>query len=67
MSIGRTFEEALQKAIRMTGMGARGLSDEVRLLVLIFFPSKRPFASPRTGGSSPSTGPRRRLERRGGA
>ena len=26
MSIGRTFEEALQKALRMTGAGAPGLS-----------------------------------------
>lgn len=32
MSIGRTFEEALQKAIRMTGIGAPGLSGEDRLL-----------------------------------
>jgi carbamoyl-phosphate synthase large subunit len=28
MSIGRTFEEALQKALRMTGIGAPGLSAE---------------------------------------
>ena len=27
MSIGRSFEEALQKAVRMTGTGARGISD----------------------------------------
>jgi len=32
MSIGRTFEEALQKAIRMTGTGARGLSDDPKLM-----------------------------------
>lgn len=32
MSIGRTFEEALQKAVRMTGMGANGLSDDPKLL-----------------------------------
>ena len=32
MSIGRTFEEALQKAIRMTGMGAGGLSNDASLL-----------------------------------
>jgi carbamoyl-phosphate synthase large subunit len=28
MSIGRNFEEALQKALRMTGIGAPGLSDD---------------------------------------
>jgi len=32
MSIGRTFEEALQKAIRMTGTGAHGLSDDPKLM-----------------------------------
>jgi carbamoyl-phosphate synthase large subunit len=30
MSIGRTFEEALQKALRMTGIGAPGLAGETR-------------------------------------
>ena len=28
MSIGRSFEEAIQKALRMTGIGAPGLSDD---------------------------------------
>jgi carbamoyl-phosphate synthase large subunit len=32
MSIGRTFEEALQKALRMTGIGAPGLSGEDSLI-----------------------------------
>ena len=32
MSIGRSFEEALQKAIRMTGTGACGLSDDAGLM-----------------------------------
>ncbi|MDR1957351.1 MAG: carbamoyl-phosphate synthase (glutamine-hydrolyzing) large subunit, partial [Treponema sp.] len=32
MSIGRTFEEALQKALRMTGIGAPGLAGEDSLL-----------------------------------
>jgi carbamoyl-phosphate synthase large subunit len=31
MSIGRTFEEALQKALRMTGIGAPGLSADAGL------------------------------------
>jgi carbamoyl-phosphate synthase large subunit len=31
MSIGRTFEEALQKALRMTGIGAPGLSADTSL------------------------------------
>jgi carbamoyl-phosphate synthase large subunit len=31
MSIGRTFEEALQKALRMTGIGAPGLSSDPEL------------------------------------
>jgi carbamoyl-phosphate synthase large subunit len=31
MSIGRTFEEALQKALRMTGIGAPGLSADPEL------------------------------------
>jgi carbamoyl-phosphate synthase large subunit len=31
MSIGRTFEEALQKALRMTGIGAPGLAGEDNL------------------------------------
>ncbi|MHB9292317.1 carbamoyl-phosphate synthase large subunit [Hollandina sp. SP2] len=31
MSIGRTFEEALQKALRMTGIGAPGLASEDNL------------------------------------
>jgi carbamoyl-phosphate synthase large subunit len=32
MSIGRTFEEALQKALRMTGIGAPGLCAETAIL-----------------------------------
>lgn len=32
MSIGRTFEEALQKALRMTGIGAPGFSGDDELL-----------------------------------
>ncbi len=46
MSIGRTFEEALQKAIRMTGMGARGLSDEARLLGPDFLSLKTALRQP---------------------
>uniref|UniRef100_A0A7C3E7P4 Carbamoyl-phosphate synthase (Glutamine-hydrolyzing) large subunit n=1 Tax=Gracilinema caldarium TaxID=215591 RepID=A0A7C3E7P4_9SPIR len=46
MSIGRTFEEALQKAIRMTGIGAPGLSGEARLLGTDFKDLKEALAKP---------------------
>ncbi|MCA1950318.1 MAG: carbamoyl-phosphate synthase (glutamine-hydrolyzing) large subunit [Treponema sp.] len=46
MSIGRTFEEALQKAIRMTGIGAPGLSGEDRLLGADFKDLKEALAKP---------------------
>ncbi|AEJ19029.1 carbamoyl-phosphate synthase large subunit [Gracilinema caldarium] len=46
MSIGRTFEEALQKAIRMTGIGAPGLSGEDRLLGSEFKDLKEALAKP---------------------
>ncbi|WP_304221458.1 carbamoyl-phosphate synthase (glutamine-hydrolyzing) large subunit [Gracilinema caldarium] len=46
MSIGRTFEEALQKAIRMTGIGAPGLSGEDRLLGTDFKDLKEALAKP---------------------
>jgi carbamoyl-phosphate synthase large subunit len=46
MSIGRTFEEALQKAIRMTGTGARGLSDDPKLLGLDFKSLKQALHQP---------------------
>ncbi|MDR2446689.1 MAG: carbamoyl-phosphate synthase (glutamine-hydrolyzing) large subunit [Treponema sp.] len=40
MSIGRTFEEALQKALRMTGAGATGLSGDDNLCGASFTTSK---------------------------
>lgn len=46
MSIGRTFEEALQKAIRMTGIGAPGLSGEDRLLGTDFKNLKEALTKP---------------------
>jgi len=46
MSIARTFEEALQKAIRMTGIGAPGLSGEDRLLGTDFKDLKEALAKP---------------------
>jgi carbamoyl-phosphate synthase large subunit len=44
MSIGRSFEEALQKALRMTGIGAPGLAGDLRLC----------FAEPPAAGENPA-------------
>jgi len=46
MSIGRTFEEALQKAIRMTGTGAPGLSDDPKLMGREFTSVKQALREP---------------------
>ena len=46
MSIGRTFEEALQKAIRMTGMGAPGLSDDPKLMGKEFTSTREALRQP---------------------
>lgn len=46
MSIGRTFEEALQKALRMTGIGAPGLSADDKLLGPGFPGLKEALATP---------------------
>ncbi|HCM27456.1 MAG: carbamoyl phosphate synthase large subunit [Treponema sp. GWB1_62_6] len=46
MSIGRTFEEALQKALRMTGIGAPGLSGDEALLGLGFKDLKEALTRP---------------------
>jgi len=46
MSIGRTFEEAFQKAIRMTGIGAPGLCGDDRLLGSDFKDLKEALAKP---------------------
>lgn len=46
MSIGRTFEEALQKALRMTGIGAPGLSGDRKLLGTDFKDLKGALAQP---------------------
>ncbi|MDR1466177.1 MAG: carbamoyl-phosphate synthase (glutamine-hydrolyzing) large subunit [Treponema sp.] len=40
MSIGRSFEEALQKALRMTGVGAHGLAGDDNLCGFGFSPAK---------------------------
>jgi len=46
MSIGRSFEEALQKAIRMTGTGAQGLSDDPKLMGREFTSTKEALNQP---------------------
>lgn len=46
MSIGRSFEEALQKAIRMTGTGALGLSDDAKLMGREFVSTKEALRQP---------------------
>ena len=46
MSIGRSFEEALQKAIRMTGTGAQGLSDDPKLMGREFTSIKKALNQP---------------------
>ncbi|MDP2792174.1 MAG: carbamoyl-phosphate synthase large subunit, partial [Rectinemataceae bacterium] len=46
MSIGRTFEEALQKAVRMTGTGACGLSDDPGLMGREFTSTKAALNQP---------------------
>ena len=46
MSIGRSFEEALQKAVRMTGTGAMGLSDDPALMGREFTSTKEALRQP---------------------
>lgn len=46
MSIGRSFEEALQKALRMTGIGAPGLTGDEALLGLSFKSLKEALVKP---------------------
>jgi len=46
MSIGRSFEEALQKAVRMTGTGAMGLSDDPKLMGREFTSTKEALRQP---------------------
>ena len=46
MSIGRSFEEALQKALRMTGIGAPGLSGDDALLGASFRSLKEALVRP---------------------
>jgi carbamoyl-phosphate synthase large subunit len=46
MSIGRTFEEALQKALRMIGTGAPGLAGDDELLGTSFRNLKEALSSP---------------------
>ncbi|HEY9053294.1 MAG TPA: carbamoyl-phosphate synthase (glutamine-hydrolyzing) large subunit [Rectinemataceae bacterium] len=46
MSIGRNFEEAIQKAVRMTGIGAEGLSDDPKFLGIQYTSIKRALSEP---------------------
>ena len=46
MSIGRGFEEALQKALRMTGIGAPGLSEDPALMGREFTSTRQALQQP---------------------